>query len=299
MRRPSNPRSRFCLHHSRHGSGRAGRPVRAASAPPGGSRGDAFRQPSVPPPLETRLTGPVAPTSRLPFGDRWRNAVRSRSGSRPCLPSRDHRGSAPLEGRPRGDRLRPPCGRPEPRSKRGCRAAPRTRSPPPSHGHGRSPRRSRRRLVGGMELPPRPPSRRPRTAAPPCCRPRAPSSPPPPQRPIRLPSGRTNTSVPSRRVHGIAVDLEPRPAAEDDVELLDALVLLVLGHEPVARVGGGPCIRPERRDPEVVPHGPHVRVLTVGDVLQFLDRRNVIAHSTFNSFLTCIMQQCRPLAQAL
>ena len=38
------------------------------------------------------------------------------------------------------------------------------------------------------------------------------------------------------RVHGVAVDLEPRAAAEDDVELLAALVLLVLGHEPVALV---------------------------------------------------------------
>ena len=96
---------------------------------------------------------------------------------------------------------------------------------------------------------------------------------------VRFPCGWTNTSVPSGASTVFAVDLEPRAAAEDDVELLAALVLLVLGHEPVALVGGRPRIRPERGDPEVMAHRPHVRVLAVGDVLQFVDRRNPIAHN--------------------
>src|SRR5262249_47985487 len=65
-------------------------------------------------------------------------------------------------------------------------------------------------------------------------------------------------------------------------ELLTPLVLLVFGHQPVARVGGRPRVRPERGDPHVVTHRPHMRVLPVGDVLQFVDRRNLIAHN--NSF---------------
>ena len=57
----------------------------------------------------------------------------------------------------------------------------------------------------------------------------------------------------------------------------------MLGHEPVALVGGRPRVRPERGDPEVVAHGPHVRVLAVGDVLQLVDGRNPIAHGSSTS----------------
>jgi hypothetical protein len=79
-----------------------------------------------------------------------------------------------------------------------------------------------------------------------------------------------------RRVHRIAVDLEPRPAAEDDVELLVALVLLVLGHQAVADVLGCPRVRPEGGDPEVVPHGAQVRALAVVDVLELIGPRDPI-----------------------
>ena len=147
----------------------------------------------------------------------------------------------------------------------------------PSRERDRSlPRIRRPRTRRGTQ--PRPPSRRPRTAA----RPAA-------DRKHRCPrllrKGGPVCLRPDEheralgRVHALAVDLEPRTATEDDVELL-ALVLLVLGHEPVPLDGGRPRVRPERGNPEVVAHGPHVRVLAIRDVLQFIDGRNPIAHSS-------------------
>ena len=83
---------------------------------------------------------------------------------------------------------------------------------------------------------------------------------------------------PRRRVHGLAVDLEPSMSTKNHVELLAARVLLVLGHQPIARFRSGPRVRPECRDPEVVPHRPHMRLLPVVDVLQLVDGRDSIAH---------------------
>ena len=81
-----------------------------------------------------------------------------------------------------------------------------------------------------------------------------------------------------RCVDGVAVDLEPRVTAEDDVELLAALVLLVLGHEPVAHARGRPGVRAECGDPEVVPNRSHVRLLPVVDVLHLIHGRDPVLH---------------------
>src|SRR5581483_1995091 len=89
------------------------------------------------------------------------------------------------------------------------------------------------------------------------------------------------------RIDGVTAELEPRATAQDDVELLVALVLFVLRHQPIARLRGSPGIRSEGGDPEVVAHRPHVRPLPVVDVLQLVNGRDlVLAHSRPSSFPT-------------
>src|SRR5581483_7883609 len=62
-------------------------------------------------------------------------------------------------------------------------------------------------------------------------------------------------------IDALAVDLEPRVPARDDVELLVgrllALLLLVLVDDPVAGVVRRPGRDTERADAEVVPHRLH------------------------------------------
>jgi hypothetical protein len=68
----------------------------------------------------------------------------------------------------------------------------------------------------------------------------------------------------------------------------------MLGHQPVALGGGRPSVRPERADPEMVAHGPHVRLLAVRDVLQLVDGRNAITHGSQRSAhsheLLCVVE---------
>src|SRR5512146_3017165 len=68
--------------------------------------------------------------------------------------------------------------------------------------------------------------------------------------------------------------------AEDDVELLAALILLMLRHQPVPRLSSRPHVRAERSDPEMMADGPHMGVLAVGDVPQLVDGRNLVIHQT-------------------
>ena len=214
----------------------------------------------------------------------WRWARRSARGrpARPgagrsrCPPWRSREGSAAAREHPEDDRSRPRFARSVPRSRRGCRAASRSRrfracSTSLDHALVVA------RLVRGMELRPHLPAAGLVGLVRPCSRPRAPSYRPPPRRlsgsfPVR----RTRASL--RRVDGVAVDLESRPSAQDDVQLLDALVLRVLGHEPIARLRGRPRVRPERGDPQMMADRAHVRVLPIGNVLQLIDCRNAIAH---------------------
>ncbi len=86
-----------------------------------------------------------------------------------------------------------------------------------------------------------------------------------------------------RCVNGVSVDLESSVAAKHDVELFTALVLLVFGHQPITHVCSCPSVRPESGDPEVVTHRTHMRVLPVVDVLQLVDTRHLISHSSLQS----------------
>src|SRR5439155_12538257 len=57
-----------------------------------------------------------------------------------------------------------------------------------------------------------------------------------------------------RRVHPLAVQLERRMAAVDEVQLLAAIIrLIVLVDDPVARIRGGKRVDAERCDAQVVP----------------------------------------------
>ena len=123
--------------------------------------------------------------------------------------------------------------------------------------------------------------RPPHTAAPPCCpttsaRPFPGSS----AKAVQFVCGRTNTSVPSG-ASTVSLSISNRaPPPEDDVELLH------FPHLPRARAWAGVTLLAavhafvQRSDTEVVAHGPHVRVLAVRDVLQFIDPRSPIAHSS-------------------
>ena len=82
-----------------------------------------------------------------------------------------------------------------------------------------------------------------------------------------------------RRVHLLAVDLEPRPAGLDEVELLFAPVgLVVLVDDPIAGLAARPGVDAEGRDAEVVADGPRGNA-TVVELLDLVELRNcVIAH---------------------
>src|SRR6185503_8514787 len=70
------------------------------------------------------------------------------------------------------------------------------------------------------------------------------------RRPVRL--RRAEHERAGRRVDVLAVDLEARTTAENDVELLVAWILGMSRHEPVANIRRGPGVRAERGDPKVV-----------------------------------------------
>ena len=235
------------------------------------------RRPSRASGWNSALVRPCGVVSRgAPETPALRGANRGRGPASRC-----HGGSASARRRAEGVRWQLLCIRSVPRNRQGCRSASRSYSPRVFPVRGRSPLRSHRPRTQA-ETQPRPPSRPPRTAGPPCCRSQAPSFRAPPQRQCGS-SVAGRIERPLGRIDRLAVDLEPCAATEDDVELLASLVLLVFGHQPVALVGGRPRVRPERSDTEVVAHGAHVGVLAVRDVLQFIDRRNPIAHNRPNS----------------
>ena len=81
------------------------------------------------------------------------------------------------------------------------------------------------------------------------------------------------------RVDPLAVELEDRVPALDEVELLLPVVrLVVLVDDPVARRPGRPRRRAERGDPQVVPHGA-VGLATVVQLLDLVQSCNrIVAH---------------------
>src|SRR5919198_40484 len=81
---------------------------------------------------------------------------------------------------------------------------------------------------------------------------------------------------PGGRVHLLAVELEPRPAALNEVELLLLLVvvLVVLVDDPVAGVAGSPSVDAEGRNAEVAPDGPRRAAVAHPELLDLLEMRN-------------------------
>ena len=84
-------------------------------------------------------------------------------------------------------------------------------------------------------------------------------------------------------VHALAVELERRAAALDEVELLVVVVgvrLVVLVDDPVARLATRPRVHVEGRDAEVVPDGPP-RAAAVTLLLDLVEMRYCVAvHGT-------------------
>ena len=89
------------------------------------------------------------------------------------------------------------------------------------------------------------------------------------------------------RVPPLAVELEHGAAPGDEIELFVLVVgLVVLVDDPVADASRGPRVDPERRDTQVVAHGPP-RLAPVADLVDLLEVDDcVIAHEgPLGSFL--------------
>ena len=97
-----------------------------------------------------------------------------------------------------------------------------------------------------------------------------------------------------RRIHAIAVELEPGSAVVDEVELLILSLLVVLVDDPVSGLPTRPGVDPERRDVEVVAlRTPGLAaVADLFDVLQAGDC--VLAHRVSLGRLAQMVASCAP-----
>jgi len=84
------------------------------------------------------------------------------------------------------------------------------------------------------------------------------------------------------RVHPLAIELERRAPALDEIKLLLQVMLLrlvVLVDEPIAHLMTCKCVDAERRDAEVEPDGPRENAAVI-DLVDLLNpRHRVTAHS--------------------